>query len=239
MNRRWQGLGCALALAGAVQGCGSEAGSRGEALFSGPESARLGSATNAARCSTCHAVDPAERGGSGDAMMNIAYRSSFKGGMAPTLLDATNACVVGWMGGAPLAETSPDFVALRTFFESVSDPAVTAPNTMMPEVLADEAAYEAAYAGGDPIRGQAAYERYCARCHEGALDVAGVPSFPRAILATRTIGRIAQKVRTSGPVPSGTMDATDTTGGPMPFFEPDELPREELRDLIAYVRSPG
>jgi mono/diheme cytochrome c family protein len=178
-----------------------------------------------------------ERGGSGDALMNIAYRSSFKGGMAPTLLDATNACVTGWMGGEALTASSEEFVALRTFFESVSDPAVTTPNTMMPEVLADEAAYETAYAGGDATRGAASYARYCARCHEGALSVAGVSSFPRSILASRTAGRIAQKVRTAGPPPSGTADPTDTTGGPMPFFEPDELPSDELRDIIAYVRS--
>ena len=36
-------------------------------------------------------------------------------------------------------------------------------------------------------------------------------------------GRIAQQVRTSGPPPSGMMDATDSTPGPMPLFEPDEL----------------
>lgn len=219
-------------------GCsGGGPGLTGEALFSGPESAELGASTNVARCSTCHSVDPAERGGAGDALQDIAFRSSFKGGDAPTLLDATNACVTGWMGGTALTETDPEWVALQSFFESISDPSVTTPNTLMPEVLANEAAYEAAYAGGDPARGEATYGQYCARCHEGALTVGAVAAIPRMTLGGFSVGRIAQKVRTAGPPPSGTEDATDTTGGPMAFFEPDELSPDELRDIIAYVRA--
>lgn len=72
----------------------------------------------------------------------------------------------------------------------------------------------------------------CGSDAEGELS--GEPLFCGAESA---VGRIAQKVRTSGPVPSGSADATDGTGGPMPFFEPDELSTEDLRDLIAYVRS--
>jgi len=55
------------------------------------------------------------------------------------------------------------------------------------------------------------------------------------MLKTKTIGRIAQQVRTSGPPPSGTGDAMDLTPGPMPFFEPDELSAQDLEDIIAYV----
>lgn len=218
-------------------GCGNSEDINGEEFFSGTASAELGSATNQARCSTCHSVDPSERGGSGDALGDIAYRSSFKGGGAPTLLDATNACVTGWMGGTALTSSDEEWIALRGFLESVSNPSVTAPNTLAPEVLENEAAYEAAYAGGDATRGEATYGRYCARCHDNALVVSAVPSWPRATLASFSVGRIAQKVRTAGPPPSGTADPSDSTPGPMPFFEPDELSADDLKDIIAFVRT--
>ena len=50
-----------------------------------------------------------------------------------------------------------------------------------------------------------------------------------------SIGRIAQQVRTSGPPPSGMNDATDSTPGPMPFFEPSELPASDLADIVAFL----
>ena len=52
-------------------------------------------------------------------------------------------------------------------------------------------------------------------------------------------GRIAQKVRTSGPPPSGMMDAMDSTPGPMPFFEPSDLSDDDLSNIIAYIKSQG
>lgn len=223
---------CALA-----SGCGDGAVEAPDpaAYYASAASAALGATGNTATCATCHSNDGTAR--SGDTLRNIAYRTSFKGGMAPTLLMASNACVTGWMGGAALAATDPRWLSLQSYLQSISDRAVTTPNTMAPEVLANEAAYEAAYAGGDAATGAPLYARFCGTCHSGGTTVNAARATSRAALRSLSVGRIAQQVRTSGPPPSGAMDATDSTPGPMPFFEPDELSSAELKSIIAYVRS--
>jgi mono/diheme cytochrome c family protein len=207
------------------------------AYYDGPESAALGASGNQAMCATCHSNDGSSISFSGSTMKDIAYHTSFKGGAAPTLLDATNACVTGWMGGVALTSTDASWLALEAYFKSISDASVTTPNTIAPEVLADEAAYEAAYAGGDVTAGATGYATFCAKCHGLGLVVGGEASDTIDELKTQTIGRIAQQARTSGPPPSGTADATDSTPGPMPFFEPSELSEAELRDIIAYIKA--
>jgi len=209
----------------------------GREYFDGELSAALGAAGNQARCSTCHSADGTREGFSGDSMQDIAFKESWKGGDAPDLLSAVNACVTGWMGGTALTDADPEYIALAEFLESISDPAATTPNPLMPEVLADEAEYEAAYAGGDAAAGAAKYTAHCGTCHDAALVLNVIPSYPKASLAAYTIGRIAQKVRTSGPPPSGTADASDTTAGPMPFFEPEELSAADLADIIAHIKA--
>ena len=216
---------------------GGGAGPSGEALYSGPESVKLGSDTNEAACATCHSDDGVQDGWPGNTMKDIAYRMSYKGGDAPKLVDGVNACVVGWMGGTALAEDSAEFMAMKEYFESISDSSITDANAIMPEVLADEAAYEAKYAGGDATAGEAAYTKACGRCHDSSLTVNAVPAVSKAGLVGYTIGRIAQQVRTGGPPPSGTMDATDTTPGPMPFFEPKDLSDQDLKDIIAHLKA--
>lgn len=230
--------------AGAETTAGSDAadGTTGSAgatpeYFDGELSASLGSASNQARCSTCHSTDGTREGFSGASMQDIAFKDDYKGGDAPDLLAATNACVVGWMGGEALAASDPAYLALAEFFESISDPTATTPNPLMPEVLADEAAYELAYAGGDAVAGAAKYDTFCAVCHDSALVVNSSPAYPKGSLGSFTVGRIAQQVRTSGPPPSGTSDATDTTVSPMPFFEPEELAASDLADIIAHLQG--
>ncbi|MEM9460044.1 MAG: c-type cytochrome [Myxococcota bacterium] len=204
--------------------------------YDGELSAALGVESNEARCSTCHSMDGTLAGFSGKSMQDIAYKESYKGGGAD-LLGGVNACVTGWMGGTALTADDPEYLALVEFFESISDEASTTPNPIMPEVLADEAEYEATYAGGDAAAGAAKYDASCAICHDAGLTVGMVPAFPKAALSGYTIGRIAQKVRTSGPPPSGGTDASDSTPGPMPFFEPEELSMEDLADIIAHLRE--
>lgn len=214
-------------------------GSSDQDYFDGTASSALGAANNEATCATCHAMDDSN-GYSGSSMKNIAYLDSYKGGDAPTLLDATNACVTGWMGGTALTADSEGYVALKSFMEELSDPAVTTPNPLMPEVLADLAAYETAYAGGDATAGEAAWGTYCASCHDTALTV-GPKSAPAvAGIMAQTPGEIAQKVRTAGPPPSSGADkmaGNDLTPGPMPFFEVAELSAEDLKNIAAFINK--
>lgn len=203
--------------------------------YQGEASAALGASTNQARCSTCHSNDGTPR--SGASLKDIAYHTSFKGGGAPNLLAGTNACVTGWMGGVALTAEDPRYVALLGYLQSISSPSVTSPNPLAPEVLADEAAYEAAYSGGDATRGAARYAAVCGTCHDTALQVGPRPSLPKSSLRGFSVGRIAQKVRTSGPPPSGAGAATDTTPGPMPFFEPSDLSAQDLKDIVAHLKA--
>jgi cytochrome c5 len=198
-------------------------------------SAELGGQGNQARCSTCHSNDGTTI--SGGTMKDIAYRASYKGGDAPNLLAGINACVTGWMGGTALTAEDPGYQGLLEYFQSISSPSVTAPNPLAPEVLENEAAYEAAYAGGDAARGESVYTAKCGNCHDNVLVVGPKAALPTLSLKGYSIGRIAQKVRTSGPPPSGSADASDSTPGPMPFFEPSDLSAGDLKDVIAYLRA--
>lgn len=219
-------------------GCGDSDEESGPSTryYEGAESKALGAAGNQADCATCHANDDS-KGRAGATLKDIAYHTSFKGGGADTLLEATNACVVGWMGGTALTASDARWTELEAYIQSISDPMITTPNTIAPEVLADVAAYESAYAGGDAAAGQAKYTQYCSNCHSSGRVVGPANSPTLAQLAAESVGRIAQQVRTSGPPPSGTADATDTTPGPMPFFEPSDLSVADLKDIIAYIKG--
>ena len=207
-----------------------------DTYYAGPASAALGADANEADCALCHSHD-GEPGFAGNSFVDIAYRSEFKGGDAPSLLAAANACVTGWMGGTALAEDDPAWASLEAYLQSLSSPAVTAPNALAPEILADQEAYEQAHMGGDAVAGESLYGLYCGSCHNDAVVVGRAPAWPVASLKALSIGRIAQKVRTSGPPPSGTAEETDTTPGPMPFFEPSDLSASDLKDIIAYLKS--
>jgi mono/diheme cytochrome c family protein len=141
------------------------------------------------------------------------------------------------MGGTALTATDDSYVQLRSYLESISDPAVTSMNPLAPEVLADEAAYEAAYAGGDAAAGAAKYDQVCGTCHAGGKQLGTSTASNKSDLVLETIGRLAQQVRTAGPPPSGTADASDTTPGPMPFFEPSDLSEQDLKDIIAHLKQ--
>lgn len=242
--RGWMRLlpvGLALAMSGCDDGgddAEADAGAAAANLYyDGAESAQLGADGNEARCATCHSNDGTAM--SGATLMDIAYRTSFKGGTAATLLDATNACVTGWMGGTALTADDAAWAELEGYMQSISDQAVTEPNPLSPEVLENEAAYAAKYAGGDAAAGAAAYTEMCGLCHDTMLTVNNFPSYNLTTLAAFSEGRIAQKVRTAGPPPSGTADAMDTTSGPMPFFEPSDLSDDDLRNIIAHIKSQG
>lgn len=204
--------------------------------YKGSQSSALGSSINQATCATCHSDDGTPR--SGNTLKDIAFKTSFKGGDAKTLLAATNECVVGWMGGTALKETDTAFIKLKTYMESISDKTKTTPNTLAPEVLANQAAYEAAYGGGNAAAGADKYTKTCGVCHDRALIVNKSGAVSKAALKSYPIGFLAQKVRTAGPPKSGTMDATDLTPGPMPFFEPSDLSAQDLKDIIAHLKAP-
>ncbi|MBA3819057.1 MAG: c-type cytochrome [Deltaproteobacteria bacterium] len=236
MSRLW--LVFPFALSTVVVGCGGDSDSESDVdFYSGTASAALGAPNNEARCSNCHSADGSTSGQSGASLEDIAFRSSYKGGDAPTLIAAANACIGGWMGGTAVTADDDRWNQLEAYLVSISDAAVTTPNGLAPEVLANEVAYETSYAGGNAAAGAAKYATFCAQCHDNALRVGMVATPTKASIKGLSAGRIAQQVRTSGPPPSGMSDPSDSTPGPMPFFEPAELSPQDLKDIIAYVRQ--
>lgn len=216
---------------------GTSDGPAGAELVSGTASAALGGGNNEARCVTCHATSGAGAGNSGTSLEDIAFRASYKGGDAPDLRAGVNACVTGWMGGTALGADDERWMKLEAYLVSISDPAIVAPNGLAPEVLADENGFGVAYGGGNAAAGAAKYQVTCARCHDAGLQLGPARTPARAALALLGVGLIAQKVRTSGPPPSGTSDNSDRTPGPMPFFEPRDLSAQDLKDIIAFLRQ--
>lgn len=228
-----------LVVAGALAACGAPSTGTDAGVantyFQGSASAALGRTGNQAACATCHSTD-GSLGHSGNSMKDLAYHTSFKGGDAHTLLEGANACVTGWMGGTALTATDARWLSLEAYLQSLANPSVTTPNALSPEVLADVTAYETAYSGGNATAGEAKYAASCGFCHDGALQVGPAAAISKATLKAYGVGRIAQKVRTSGPPPSSAGAATDATPGPMPFFEPKDLSSEDLKDIIAWLR---
>ena len=141
------------------------------------------------------------------------------------------------MGGDPLDATSEEYQSIEAYILSNSDPAETAVTPIMPDVRMTLDEYEMDYAGGDPMLGAKPYLRYCGLCHDVGLVVGAHAAPELSSFTGMSVGRIAQKVRTSGPPPS-TMDAAvDETPGPMPFFEEKDLSSTDLRDIIAFIQS--
>jgi len=224
--KKWMALLCLF-------GC---SGANGD-YVTGASSSGLGAKSNQAKCATCHSQDGTAANFSGSTFKDIAYHSAYKGGDAKTTLDAANACVTGWMGGTALKDGDPAWTSMQSYLKSISDPSKTAPNPLAPEVLADVNAYDAAYQGGNASAGAAKYTAVCGKCHDSGLVIGSVAALSKAALKNFSVGRIAQQVRTSGPPPSGTNDKTDSTPGPMPFFQPSFLSAQDLKDIIAYVRQ--
>ena len=236
---------CASFIGGAL-GCGDEAAPEEEVIepmqrkarfLDGPDSAQLGGEQNQVTCYTCHTGDGSQFGFCGNTLKDLGYRESWMGGGADSLMGASNKCIEGWMAGDALDEGSEPYEAIQAYIMDGSDPAVTTPNAIMPEVLADLDAYEAIYVDGNAEAGLDRYVRYCSLCHGVGLVVGAHAAPDLSEFATMTAGEIARQVRTSGPPPSAMDAEVDETPGPMPFFEEKDLSTEDLRNIIAYMQS--
>ena len=211
---------------GVLAGCGeAEEGvttSDGQALYAAPHDDG-----NTFACATCHALsEPADDGITrpGHPIGDAAGRASFKNGQLNQLIDAVNACRQDWMGAPAFAEDDPRWLALRDFLgggEAAS---------------AEDLSYEivdppADVSGGDATRGAATFDRTCSVCHgAGATGTVRAPS----LLGTPESPEfIALKIRRSGNPQSDIYP--DLTPGRMPFWAPDRLSDDELRDIVAFL----
>lgn len=236
-------MACSIACALGISACGSSDPAEPEArkaearlgrFVNGPESVRLGAPENEIDCYGCHPSDGKAKGFPAHTLLDVAYRPKLMGGRFPggnpdALLPAVNVCVTAFMGGQALAADDVPFQTIKAYLSEKSDPAKNAAIPILIEDLgADRAVWEKAYAGGNATTGEPLFKAACTPCHGRGLVVNKARATPYATLANDAVGHIAQKVRTSGFAGGG---------GSMPFFGVEVLPNEDLKDIIAYIKS--
>ena len=185
---------------------------------------------NSFACATCHALTEPTSDGlrrPGHPIGDVTRRRHWKNGKAPTFLAAVNSCLEEWMVAPAWTATDPHFLALRDFLDAQT----TA--SRAPDVPFEIVPPPSDLSGGDSRRGRATFDKTCVVCH-GAGGV-GTDRGPRVSGSRRTPEYIAKRIRTSGSADSAVYE--DLTGGVMPFWAKDRLEDDDVRDLIAFLRS--
>lgn len=214
-----------------VSGCGSEAApnddadpaSNGQALYE----ARHDDG-NTFACSTCHALsEPAADGITrpGHPIGDAAARTSFKNGQLDTLLEAVNTCRQDWMGAPAFSDDDERWLALEAFLgEQAGDSAPSELTFTIADPPTD-------VGGGDASAGEVTFNRTCSVCH--GQSGAGTQLAPPIAGTPEDGAFIATKVRRSGNVDSAIYP--ELVAGRMPFWAPDRLSDDELRDVVAFL----
>lgn len=183
---------------------------------------------NTFTCATCHAVSEPDADGllrAGHPIGDAAARPTFKNGKYTELHDAVNSCLDEWMGAEPWSTDDARWVALRGWLESL------APKAPAPALEFSIVKPPAAASGGDPVAGQALFDRSCAVCH--GLGGVGTERGPNVTGRGYEPDFVAGRIRTSGSVDSAVY--AGLTGGRMPFWAADRLSDTDVLDLSAYV----
>jgi thiosulfate dehydrogenase len=203
----------------------------GAQLFADPRFA--GSDANAFSCATCHATADDDRILPGADLRGAFARPSFWGGYAPSLLEATNACLTFFMRGAPLEPADVRGRALYEYLVSLEGDRTAQPLSIVENVRG--------IPRGDPARGARVWDRACASCHgaphtgagritelasrvpEDSVAFAAQSGFPLEVVIT-------EKVRHG---------AFFGVGGTMPPFSIEALSDEDLGALNAFLVPGG
>ncbi|MBT3343970.1 MAG: c-type cytochrome [Gemmatimonadetes bacterium] len=225
--------------AGAQQGArGTPA--EGRVLFHSPSLS-----TNGLACINCHSDfdeqrEPDGRKRAGHSLYNSTLRATFWGQQEAdpdryqSIGDAAVVCVEHFMQNSDKL-TARQVESLTVYLRSRSPRPLTDPLALAP--AADKTGKYLGHDGGDRIRGRELFYSACHVCHPNANAGIGV-----AIPRDKDPAFYARKVREGdglGAVLSG-LDANAyvmVAGKFMPYFGADRLTKNQLRDIIAYLRS--
>lgn len=223
-----------LAVLGLIAGCGPVlAKDAGAQLFTDPRFS--GSEVNAFSCATCHSIGNKDgRIYPGLSLADAAGRARFWGGASTSLLDATNACVVFFMRGQPIAKDEPRARALYEYLVSTTSDRPVATRPPLPLTIVENVS---SVARGDSARGAEVWDAACKVCHgaphtgegrlselaakvpEDSADFAAQVGFPLDLV-------VIEKVRHGG---------FFGIGGTMPPFALEQLSDEDLGALVAFL----
>jgi thiosulfate dehydrogenase len=226
------GLAAALAAGCTQQISGAE---RGEELFRDPGITE--SPHNTVSCATCHQVtatsDPA-RIDPGYSLYGVAARSRYWGDKVYNLADAVNVCLVFFMRGQELDETSEDARAIYEYLLSItpdgspSDPLpVTVTENIVPIPL------------GDATAGEAIYQASCQHCHGEAHTGSGNITDPVVDLPEYAIENYPKDFPGIAPglvvIEKVRHGRFFDVGGYMPFYSSEILTDDQIGDLLAFL----
>lgn len=204
----------------------------GAQLFADARLAR--SDVNVFSCATCHSAGNDDRILPGFDLRGATARPAFWGGYAPSLLEATNACLTFFMRGEPLRRDDPRGRALYEYLASLPAGEAAATTAARPLTIVENVT---TLPRGDPRRGGDVWDAACRSCHgaphtgEGRITEAAsvVPEasagfaeqsgFPLDLVVT-------EKVRHG---------AFFGVGGTMPPFPLETLSDEDLGALLAFL----
>ena len=202
--------------------------------------------TNGLACAHCHADFDEQRQDdglirAGHPLYNAAQRQTFWGqdpedpDRYADIAQAAVVCVEIFMLN-PEKLSSQQALDLQAYLTEITRRPTTSPLALAPAV--DKTGSYAGFEGGDRIAGRRLFHATCHACHpNGNAGIAPLP-IPRG----KPPSYYARQVREGnglGTVLAGVdVNAYDPEGGKfMPFFGADRLTREQLRDIIAFVRS--
>ena len=230
-----------FALSGAeAQTPSSGRASTGKRLFHSPAISK-----NGLSCSGCHADFDEQtksdgRIRAGHSLYNSARRETWWGkdpeaeDHFPNIAAAAVVCVVHYMRNLDKL-TAQQLLDLQRYLESITKRPVSSPQFIAP--AADKTGKYDGYGGGNQFKGRALFYDACSVCHpNGNKGIA--PALPR----DKEPAFYARKIREGdglGAVLFGLdPDAYSFASGMfMPFFGSDQLTKEQIRDIIAYVKS--
>jgi thiosulfate dehydrogenase len=202
---------------------------------------------NAYTCLTCH---PVRAGGSlvlpGAALTGAARRPSYWGGEVVHLREAVERCWSSFMRGDIRDLDTRDGQALEAWLRSLSPATSTEGTTAVtmtfPRTVRDLGE------GTDRVRGLAAWQRACARCH-GAFETGagrigtGASVLPRETLAEHCDDELLPGFERQSYIRGTVVEKTRHGSflgyaGVMPPFATEVLPDDDLRQIAGLFRCP-
>ena len=241
MRKLFPALFCSLFLAGSADAQFQISSSQGRKLFNSPATS-----TNGLSCANCHAhFDESKLNDglirAGHSLYNAAKRSTFWGkdpelpGAFPDISSAAAICVKQFMLN-DRGLTAEQIQVLQLYLDSITRRALPAPLLIAP--AADKTGRYDGFEDGNKLLGRDLFYAACNVCHPNAN--AGIA--PNPIPRNRPASYYAKIIREGdglGAVLSGVDPNAylDGSGKFMPFFGADRLSKEQIRHIVAFVKS--